>query len=94
MRVIRDKNTAKEFLTRTNVEYEATPALKERIEKLFGKELSVEQAVVHIIDDVRRRGDKALFELNEKVDGAKVQPVLRTFPKLTPKYCTPGVAGI
>ncbi|MDD5288603.1 MAG: histidinol dehydrogenase [Dehalococcoidales bacterium] len=35
-------------------------------------EFKQEPAVKNIIDDVRRRGDKALFELTEKFDGAKL----------------------
>jgi histidinol dehydrogenase len=35
-------------------------------------EYTQEPAVRQIINDVRRRGDKALFELTEKFDGAKL----------------------
>jgi len=67
-----DKKKAKAFLTRANVEFEATPALKESIKQLFGKEMTLEQTVDLIIDDVRGRGDEALFELNKKIDGARL----------------------
>ncbi len=72
MRIIKDKKTAKEFLTRTNVEYEANTALIESMKKLFGREMTVEQAVVHIIDSVRQRGDDELLSLTEKIDGVKL----------------------
>ena len=72
MKVISDKKKAKAFLQRANVEFEATPALKESIKQLFDKEMTLEQTTQYIIDDVRQRGDEALFELNEKIDGAKL----------------------
>jgi len=72
LKIISDKKRAKEFLTRVNVEIEATPALKESIKQLFGKEMTLEQTTQYIIDDVRQRGDEALFELNQKIDGVKL----------------------
>ena len=36
-------------------------------------EYKQEAAVRQIINDVRQRGDKALFELTEKFDGAKLK---------------------
>jgi len=69
LKIITDKQKAREFLTRSNVESEATPALKAGIKQMFGKEMSLEQTVQHIINDVRKDGDKALFELTAKIDG-------------------------
>ena len=86
MRIIRDKKTAKEFLDRTNVEYEPTPALKESMKKLFGKEMTIEQAVESIISDVRQRGDEALFELNDKIDGAKLSVLEVTKEEIAAAY--------
>ena len=69
MKIISDKKKAKTFLRRTNIEFEATPTLKESIKQLFGRELTLDQTVELIINDVRQRGDKALFELTMKIDG-------------------------
>jgi len=72
LKIITDKKKAKAFLTRDNVEYETTPALAQSIQKLFGEELTVEQAVNRIIDDIRKDGDKALLKLTAKIDGVKL----------------------
>jgi histidinol dehydrogenase len=42
--------------------------------KVFGKELSPEQAVERIVEDVRRKGDKALFAYCRKFDGFAASP--------------------
>jgi histidinol dehydrogenase len=45
-----------------------------KIEEVFGERLSAVQVVRQIIDDVRLRGDDALIELTEKIDGVRVAP--------------------
>jgi len=72
LKIISDKKKAKAFLSRTNVEFEVTSALKDSIKQLFGEELTLEQAVNRIIDAVRKDGDKALLKLTEKIDGVKL----------------------
>ena len=49
-----------------------SPALRQRIKAVFGTEMSPEEAVVRIIDDVRSMGDAALFSYTLKIDRAKL----------------------
>lgn len=49
-----------------------SPALRQSIKQVFGTEISPEQAVGRIIDEVRIRGDAALFDYTLKIDGAKL----------------------
>ena len=50
-------------------EIEAPPALLDANERLFGARLTPDQAVQRIIRDVRARGDMALREWGQKLDG-------------------------
>lgn len=50
-------------------EIEAPPALLDANERLFGARLTPDQAVQRIIRDVRARGDTALREWGQKLDG-------------------------
>ncbi|MCK5428540.1 MAG: histidinol dehydrogenase, partial [Anaerolineales bacterium] len=75
MKIIKDRKEAADFLQRTSVEFEDTPAIKASIEQLFGEKLTSEQAVVRIIDAVRQRGDEALLELTAKIDGVKLSGI-------------------
>ena len=45
------------------------PGLKQRIKKVFGEELTPEQAVRRILDEVRCDGDDALFKYTKIIDG-------------------------
>jgi histidinol dehydrogenase len=47
-------------------------ATLERIEKMFGEPLSPAQVVDRILNDVRQRGDSALFEWTQKLDGPEL----------------------
>jgi histidinol dehydrogenase len=49
-----------------------SPALRQRIKAVFGQEMSPTGAVAQIIDDVRARGDSALFSYTLKIDRAKL----------------------
>ena len=75
MKIIKDRKEAADFLQRTSVEFEDTPAIKASIEQLCGEKLTSEQAVVRIIDAVRQRGDEALLELTAKIDGVKLSGI-------------------
>ncbi|MDD5093737.1 MAG: histidinol dehydrogenase [Dehalococcoidia bacterium] len=74
MKIIRDIEVAKStVLKRIPAEsIELPPNVKERVRKVFGKDLTAEEVVKQIIADVRSRGDVALFEYTEKLDGAKL----------------------
>ncbi|TES83178.1 MAG: histidinol dehydrogenase [Dehalococcoidia bacterium] len=49
-----------------------SPALRQRMKQVFGTEMSPEQAVAQIVDDVRSMGDSALFSYSLKIDRAKL----------------------
>lgn len=50
----------------------ASPSLRQRIVDAFGEELTAEQAVQRIIDEVRVDGDDALFKYTRMLDGSEV----------------------
>lgn len=66
-----DPRTARDtILKRTPIdETEVPEALLKSIAQLFGEPLTPEQAVERILKDVRRRGDLALIEWTQKLDG-------------------------
>jgi len=51
--------------------YPISPALKQGLRKMFGTD-DAEQAVRQIVNEVRKRGDAALFDLTLKIDGIKL----------------------
>ncbi len=54
---------------------DTSPHLAAAIESMFGEPLSVAQVVDHIIAQVRSRGDDALRELAETLDGARIDEI-------------------
>ena len=48
------------------------PGLGAQIKQVFGEELSVQEVVDRIIGEVRDKGDKALFDYTEKLDGVRL----------------------
>lgn len=74
MRIVKGIERARQLLTRSGLwEYlTTTPELRARIKQTFGEELSVWEVVNHIINEVREKGDKALFEYTEKLDGVRL----------------------
>ena len=52
--------------------YQVSPTLRQRIKEIFGAEIEPEQAVRQIVDEVRTRGDAALFDYTLKLDKAKL----------------------
>ena len=73
MRRIEGFNAAKEALSRitTAISCPVSPALQRKLEGMFGT-ADPEQAVKYIVDQVRDRGDAAIFNLTEKIDGTKL----------------------
>jgi len=67
-------NRARQLLTRENFwEFFTTPPrLRARIKQVFGEALSVQEVVDRIIGEVRDKGDKALFDYTEKLDGVRL----------------------
>lgn len=74
MKIIREFQAAKAILQRSAFEFGKLPIeISQRMEKVFGEELSPEEAVARIIADVREKGDAALFDYTERIDGVALQ---------------------
>jgi len=71
MRIIRDLETAKTLLLgRSTIEFaEALPGVKQRIREIFDQDMTPEEAVRRILNEVRGRGDHALLDFSKKIDG-------------------------
>lgn len=73
MQIIHDLGEAKSYLDRRRPHLpEASGHLKQRLRETFGLELEVEQVVERIIRAVRERGDAALREYTELLDGVRL----------------------
>ena len=70
MRIVRDFEEAKALLQRSPFEHGELPIeMKQKIRDVFGEELAPEEAVRRIIAEVRNKGDTALFDYTERIDG-------------------------
>jgi len=85
--IIEGFELAKSLLSRqTPTEfYPVSPALQQRLKKMFGTE-DPEQAVRQIIDEVRRRGDAALFDYTSKIDGIELTSLEVSKQQITSAY--------
>ena len=74
MRRVKGFNGARKLLTRENFwqSFATTPRLRARIKQVFGEPLSVQEVVDRVINEVRDKGDKALFDYTEKLDGVRL----------------------
>ncbi|MGD9116335.1 MAG: histidinol dehydrogenase [Dehalococcoidia bacterium] len=74
MRIIEGFEPARELLERQpGADFSLdTPVLRQRIKEVFGAEMSPEEAVAQIIDEVREMGDAALFNYTLRIDRAKL----------------------
>ncbi len=74
MKRVKGFNKARQLLTRENFweSFTAPPELGAQIKQIFGEELSVQEVVERIIGEVRDKGDKALFDYTEKLDGVRL----------------------
>ncbi|MBN1366787.1 MAG: histidinol dehydrogenase [Dehalococcoidales bacterium] len=74
MEIIKGMAAARKRLTRqTQTAYgEVSPAVKNRLKEIFKREISPEQAVAQILEDVRTRGDVALVEYTLIIDKVKL----------------------
>ncbi|MFI5268660.1 MAG: histidinol dehydrogenase [Chloroflexota bacterium] len=52
-----------------------SPELEEGIRRIFGEPLTPEQVVARILRDVRTRGDSALREYAERIDGSQLDAI-------------------
>ena len=71
MKTVKGFNRAKELLARENFwePFATSEGLSPKTKQVF---LSVQRAVDRIIADVRDKGDEALFEYTEKLDGVRL----------------------
>ena len=74
MKRVKGFDKARELLTRENYweSFTTPPKLTAQIKRVFGEELSVQEVVSRIIGEVRGKGDKALLEYTEKLDGVRL----------------------
>ena len=74
MKRVKGFNKARRLLTRENFweSFTTSPGLRARIKQVFGEELSVQEVVDRIIREVRSKGDKALFNYTQKLDGVRL----------------------
>ena len=73
MIIIEGFQSAKSILSRQAPAefYPISPGLRQRLKEMFGTD-DPEQAVRQIVNDVRNRGDAALFDYTLKIDGIKL----------------------
>lgn len=71
VRIIRDAAEARRFIARNRslTDREVSPELLAGLARLFGEALSPEQATARIVSAVRERGDEALREWSQKLEG-------------------------
>jgi len=75
LKIIRDVKKARAtLLKRTPPEtQEGPPWLMERIAETFGKPMSLQEVVEHVLSEVRARGDQALLDFEWRLDGVKLK---------------------
>jgi histidinol dehydrogenase len=74
MKRVKGLDKARQLLTRENFweSFTTPPGLTAQIKRVFGEELSVQEVVDRIIGEVRDKGDKALLDYTEKLDGVRL----------------------
>ena len=79
---------AKQLLTRKDFleSLAASPRLAAQIKHIFGEELSPQEVVDRIINDVRGKGDEALFRYTSKLDGVELDSLEVSRQELSAAY--------
>lgn len=79
---------AKQLLTRKDFleSLAASPRLTAQIKHIFGEELSPQEVVDRIIDDVRNKGDEALFRYTSKLDDVELDSLEVSRQELSAAY--------
>jgi histidinol dehydrogenase len=74
IRICRDAAEAQATILRRVAldEMEASPQIVAGLRRIFGRDLTPAEAVEEIVGDVRRRGDAALTEWMERIDGVRL----------------------
>jgi histidinol dehydrogenase len=65
---------------------EISPGIKNRLKEVFGRAISPEKAVDRILNDVRKKGDKAVIDYTFRIDGFKLES-LEISPKQISRAC-------
>ncbi len=73
MKIIKGLKQAKDLLVRRPLESLDYETLRPGIKSIFGKELSLQEAVQEIIEQVRQRGDAALLDLTAAIEGVTLE---------------------
>ena len=58
-----------------SLEPDVPPAVRDGMRRIFGEDLPPAAAVAHILDDVRARGDAALLDWTQRIDGVTLSRV-------------------
>jgi histidinol dehydrogenase len=91
LKIIRDFEAAKSALSRSILAepQETHSSVKNRIKEIFSEELSIQQAVERILNDVRSGGDAALLSYAKKIDGVELtdlevspEEIIRSYSKV------------
>jgi histidinol dehydrogenase len=71
MKIVRDLEAARSLLLgHTIAEFAvASPGVKQRIRQIFDEDITPDEAVRRILNEVRSRGDHALLDFGRKIDG-------------------------
>ncbi|MDW8069293.1 MAG: histidinol dehydrogenase [Anaerolineae bacterium] len=71
---------------RAGLEPPPTPALRARLREIFGQEWTPQEAVAHIVADVRQRGDAALRDYTRRIDGVALDAFVADAAALESAY--------
>lgn len=77
LRIYQDVQAARQTVLR-RVPFDdvpTSPEMAEGIQRIFGEALTPEQVVARILRDVRARGDAALREYAERIDGSRLETI-------------------
>lgn len=77
IRVFQNAEEGRAFITanRNMRASELSPGMAEGVRRIFGKDLTAEQAVQRILDDIRANGDAAVLDYTERIDGVADRPI-------------------
>ncbi|HEY8953828.1 MAG TPA: histidinol dehydrogenase, partial [Candidatus Dormibacteraeota bacterium] len=77
LRIFKDVEAARQSVLRRVPfdEVAASPELEEGIQRIFGEPFTPEQVVARILRDVRTRGDSALREYAQRIDGSPLDTI-------------------
>jgi len=88
MKRVKGFDKARQLLARENLWecFTAPPRLAAQIKQVFGEELSVPEVVDRIVSEVRDKGNEALFDYTEKLDGVRLDSLEVTRQEIAAAY--------